>query len=59
MYYEALSAATPRSVTLPNVSGLPATADKAYRLVDVPMLYEEQEWLGPDGKLLCLVCDPR
>jgi hypothetical protein len=43
----------PTSVTLPPVSGL---AELPYRLGDVSIFNEEDQRLGPDGRLMYLVC---
>jgi hypothetical protein len=46
-------------VALPSVSKLAATAEFHNRLGGVGMFCEEEQRRGPDGKLLCLVCDQR
>jgi hypothetical protein len=44
-------------VALPTVKKPSATAEFPYRLGGVGMFCKEEQWRGPDGKFLCLVCD--
>jgi hypothetical protein len=59
IYDEGMSAVSLPRVVLPTVSKLTAAAGFPYRLGGVGMSCEEEQRRGPDGKLLCLVCDQR
>jgi hypothetical protein len=56
---EGVSAISLQRVALSTISKLAANAELHYRLGGVGMFCEEEQRRGPDGKLLCLVCDQR